>query len=269
MTRIRIRVSLFSGFLVLALSACASNAHDRNGFIEGATLWTQSAGEARALRYQAFRMARLVLEKDSLLAKKKKNGALPRAIIADIDETLLDNTPFDVEMIASDKPFPADWEAWAKLAAAAALPGAVEFMSFANQEGVRLFYLTNRPEKEKQLTIENLKKMKFPDVSEETVICRSGGWSKEARRQAIRKNYRVVLLLGDNLGDFAGDFDDKMLPERAAAVEASRDKWGSEYIILPNPMYGDWESSVYGYKHGLSPEEKAKLRWETLKSFKK
>src|SRR3954447_10541962 len=63
----------------------------------GAVLYQQKSGEYRALAYQAFNLARLRLDED---LDKKNVKRLPkaermrqRAIIVDIDETVLDNSP--------------------------------------------------------------------------------------------------------------------------------------------------------------------------------
>ena len=72
---------------------------------------------------------------------------------------------------------------------------------------MRVFYITNRRESEKQCTAQNLKKVGFPDVSDETVLVRTDVSSKQPRRDAVAKKHRVVLLMGDNLNDFAEIFE--------------------------------------------------------------
>src|SRR5262245_4715934 len=55
-----------------------------------AVLWQQHSGEYKALCYQAFSLAKLRLtEKISMHAKDE----LPLAIVTDIDESILDNSP--------------------------------------------------------------------------------------------------------------------------------------------------------------------------------
>ncbi len=226
--------TLLAALLLLA-TGCASKPPAG----PGAATWLQGSGEAKALRFQAFALARMNLERD--LKDKKKKGA--RAIVADLDETLLDNMAFEAAVTLGTKSFKDDWGAWVKAADALAIPGAIDFLEYAKKNGVRIFYLTNRAAADKAATIENLNKLKFPDVSEETVLCKESDWSKESRRKKIREKYRVVMLFGDNLNDFAADFETKSFSERDAAVEKNRDKWGTEYIVLPNPIYGDWEKT--------------------------
>lgn len=226
-----------------------------------ATLWYQTSGESRALQYQAYRWATVVLEKD-LLDKKK---SAKRAVVVDIDETALDNAAYQSGVVLSGDPFPKGWGEWVQKGEAPAIAGAVDFLNFASQHGVRIFYVTNRAEKFKTTTMENLKKHGFPSVGDESVICASKEWNKEARRAEIRKNYRIVLLVGDNLNDFNADFDQKNVSDRLAAVEKNRSRWGEEFILIPNPMYGDFEGAVYDFNWKASDEEKSRLRRAQLR----
>jgi 5'-nucleotidase (lipoprotein e(P4) family) len=226
-------------------------------------VWTQSSAEARALRYQAFALARLVLDRDF---KTSRHSSRKRAVIVDVDETVLDNSRYQAELILKHEPYSsASWTAWCKRAEAGALPGAVEFLRYAASRRVRVFYVTNRRQADKAATIANLKQLDFPDVSEQTVMVRIDGASKESRRQEISRQYRIVLLLGDNLADFSNVFEGKTTEERAAAVDAAWKKFGTQFIVLPNPMYGDWEAAIYGYSSTLTEEEKAARRKSALK----
>src|SRR4051812_5915046 len=68
-----------------------------NEYQAGATLYMQKAAEYRALAYQAFNLAHWQLDAD--LAGKNKSDIpkadrrRPRAVMVDIDETMLDNSP--------------------------------------------------------------------------------------------------------------------------------------------------------------------------------
>ncbi|GIU82538.1 MAG: 5'-nucleotidase, lipoprotein e(P4) family [Acidobacteria bacterium] len=232
----------------------------------GAILYVQKAAEYRALCYQAFNWAKRVIDEDEKLMKKlpKSERNRPRAIIFDIDETVLDNSPAQAYGVLNNRPFNLpDWYAWGEMRKAKALPGAVEFAKYANSKGIRLFYISNRDEVQKQATIDNLIKVGFPDVSEETVILRQGESSKEARRQAVASKYRVVALFGDNLNDFAKEFEKKSVEDRFLETDKVKELWGQKYIVLPNPMYGDWESAIYDYQR-LTEQEKAERRLKAL-----
>lgn len=187
-------------------------------------------------------------------------------MVVDVDETILDNSRFQAGLIVNHAIFkPEEWVAWCNSARASAIPGAVEFLRYAAGRGVRVFYVTNRENPEKPGTIANLKHLGFPGVSDETLIVRTGVSSKEPRRQKIAENYRIVLLCGDNLNDFTNLFEGKTVEERNAAVDASQRKFGTHFIVLPNPTYGDWENAIYGYSR-LSEQEKAARRKAALKT---
>jgi 5'-nucleotidase (lipoprotein e(P4) family) len=263
-----------AGLLAIVLSAMASAqtastaastpAPADNEYQTGAALWQQSSGEARALQYQAYALARLMLDRDLRIHGKSK---LKRAVVVDADETVLDNSRFQAGLVVNREAFTsAAWIDWCNRAKATAIPGAVEFLKYAASRGVSVFYVTNRGTAEKAGTITNLKQLGFPDVTEETLVVRTDVSSKEPRRQKISERYRIVLLCGDNLADFSSVFEGKTTEERAAAVDAARKKFGTQFIVLPNPMYGDWENAVYGYASRLSEQEKAAKRKAALKT---
>lgn len=232
----------------------------------GAILYVQKAAEYRALCYQVFNWAKKMIDEDEKSLKKlpKTERRKPRAVIVDIDETVLDNSPAQAYGVINNKPFNLpDWYAWGEMRKAKAVPGAVDFANYAHSKGIRIFYISNRDEVQKLATIDNLRNVGFPDVSEETVILRQKESSKEARRQMVSSKYRIVLLLGDNLNDFAEQFEKKSVENRFLETDKIRQVWGSRFIVLPNPMYGDWENAIYGYQR-LTEEQKAQKRFEAL-----
>jgi len=135
---------------------------------------------------------------------------------------------------------------------------------------VRVFYITNRKQIEREGTARNLKKLGFPNVNDETLLVRSdsAASSKEPRRLAVSARHRVVLLMGDNLNDFAEVFEtSRTVDSRNESVERNKAQFGTRFIVLPNPMYGDWESAIYGYNFKLTDAEKAEKRKGALKGY--
>ena len=229
-----------------------------------AILYQQKAGEYRALAYQAFNIARWQLDRD--LDKKyykklpKAERRMPRAIVVDIDETVLDNSPASAYGVKNHIAFNLkDWYAWGEMRKAKPVPGAVDFLNYAVSKGVKVFYLSNRDEVQKQATIDNLIGAGFKDISPENVILRDKVSTKEPRRKAIAERYRIVMLMGDNLDDFSDVFEHKSIAERFAAVDADRELWGKKFIVLPNAMYGTWENAIYNYER-LTEAQKAERR---------
>lgn len=239
-----------------------------NEYQVGAVLYMQKAAEYRALAYQAFNLARWQLDAD--LDKKNVNKLpkdqqkRPRAIAVDIDETVLDNSPAQAYNIKNRQPFALkDWYAWGEMRKAKAIPGAVEFLNYATSKGVKIFYVSNRDETQKQATIDNLKNVGFANVSADNVLLRTTEGSKEARRQFILQKYRIVILMGDNLDDLSNVFERKSITDRFAEVDKVKNDWGKRFIVLPNAMYGTWENAIYEYGR-LTDAQKAEKRVNAL-----
>lgn len=233
-----------------------------------AVLYMQKAAEYRALAYQAYNLARLRLDAD--LDKKnvkklpKDQRKLPRAIVVDIDETVLDNSPAQAFGIKNGRAFNTrDWYTWGEMRKAKAVPGAVDFLNYAVSKGVKIFYVSNRDEVQKAATIENLKTVGFTDVSPENVLLRTAESGKDARRSIAGSKHRIVMLIGDNLDDFTSAFERKSVADRFAEVEKARTEFGHRFIVLPNAMYGTWENAIYEYGR-LTEAQKAEKRAAAL-----
>lgn len=237
-----------------------------NEYQVAAVLYMQKAAEYRALCLQAFNWAKLTLETDEKTKKKlpKAERKMPRAVVVDIDETVLDNSPAQAVGIKNRSPFNIkDWYAWGEMRKAKAIPGAVDFANYAKSKGVRIFYVSNRDEVQKQATMDNLKAVGFPDISAENVVLRDKDSTKEPRRLAIAQKYRIVILMGDNLNDHAQVFERKSVADRFTEVEKAKELWGNKFIVLPNAMYGDWENAIYEYQR-LTEAQKAEKRANAL-----
>ena len=249
-----VRVTVLTSLLFLpvhlpAQTSTSPQTATDNEYQTAAVLWTQSSAEYRALALQAFTLARMRIDQDLAVQHRSRRRMKPPAIIVDVDETVLDNSRFQAELILRGVGYTSKaWHEWCDRAEAGAVPGALEFLNYSFRRGVRVFYITNRRQTEKAGTVTNLKKLGFPDVSEETVMIREQGTtsSKESRRQSVRSRYRIALLVGDNLNDFNDDFAGKSIADRKAQVDRERSEFGSQFIVVPNPMYGDWEDAVYG-----------------------
>jgi 5'-nucleotidase (lipoprotein e(P4) family) len=238
-------------------------------------LWTQTAGEFWALTSAIYSGAELALEQ----AMNQKSGSaaleqtagfenLPPAVILDLDETVLDNSPSQGQMVLERTFFQQDmWAAWVDKMAATAIPGAQSFLALAEKRGVKTFFITNRTAAEQGATLKNLAALGIP-ASDATVMCSGeNGWTsdKTARRAEVAKSYRVLLLVGDDMNDFVSTA--KMTPgERMALAKTHADRWGKTWILLPNPEYGSWERAL---TPGLTKDDEILLRKrELVKGFR-
>ncbi len=228
-----------------------------------AVLWQQTSGEYRALAFQAYNFAKLSL-KEALW--EQANGK-PNCVIVDVDETILDNSAFQGHEIKKGVSFElSDWTKWTAMAAADTVPGALAFLKFAASKKVETFYITNRDQADYEGTLKNLQRFGFPNADAAHLLVKPATSSdKEPRRQKILEMYNVLLLCGDNLSDFSNVFY-REAKDTKQQVDAAQHLFGTKFIVLPNPMYGDWEKPLYkGDK--LSEADKAKQRLERLKSY--
>ena len=243
-----------------------------------ATAWTQNAVEHDLIFREVYRNAQEKLLKAlknkhwDALAHDERTGpvaGLKPAVILDIDETALDNSPYEARLIQSGKAYnEATWGAWVKEEKAKALPGALAFTRFADQHGVRVFYISNRAQDLDQATLENLRKAGFPVLGKDAFLglgtfvkgCEQIGSQKTCRRQLIGRHYRVLMQFGDQVGDFMTVLANTTDGRRQAM--APYDAWiGERWFVFPNPMYGSWEPAMFGndWEQPASVRRKAKI----------
>jgi len=239
------------------------NLPPRNEYMVMATLYQQKAAEYKALSYQTFNLAELMLDKD--LADKHIDKH--RVVIVDIDETVLDNSPYQGKSILENSAYPKFWNEWCSLAKALPVPGAVTFLNYAKANGVGIYYVTNRDKSLRVPTLRNLASAGFPFADDAHLIMKTTESSKESRRQAIAARNHIALLLGDNLADFSYLFDKQTPARRAALVDSLRYAFGPKFIMLPNAMYGDWEAAFYEYNWNQPDSVLSKIRHDQLKGF--
>ncbi len=254
-----ITLSLFASCTIAPKITVSNESTNRSNIgIDGklfATSYAQRAAEYRALCFQAYNIAHLRV--DEIV---KKNYAKPKALITDIDETVLDNSPYEAHQTLRGKDYEsASWAEWTAMANADTVPGALSFFKYASSKGIEVFYVTNRGEKEREVTLKNLQKFNFPNADNAHLLLRENISSKEERRKSIANSYSITMLLGDNLADFSFLFDVKNTGDRLNNVNAAAAEFGDRFIILPNFMYGDWESSMYHFMPALSQAQKDSL----------
>ncbi len=254
--------------LTLAFPVCAEMT--KAEFNEQSVLalaWYQQSAEMTALSHQAFNLARMMFDKDLAWG----DAWSKRAVVVDIDETVLDNSPFNAGMVGKNYGYPKGWKEWCEAEDARALPGSVDFLKYVAEKGAEVFYISNRKAKEGYdltvPTMNNLKKLGFPFVDAKHLLLRTGPSDKEPRRQIVSADYRVVLTMGDNLNDFASVFGSSDKNERAAAVDQMKGKFGTEFILLPNPIYGAFEGAIYNGNWKMSLDEKSKARKDGMRRF--
>jgi 5'-nucleotidase (lipoprotein e(P4) family) len=257
------KIKAISSLIVVVIAAvslatgCTYSTKDLNEQLVMATLWTQTSAEYRALTYQCFNLAKMNL--DSFL--DSSSGSKPVAIIVDADETVIDNSAYEAFLIGNDFGYSSEtWTPWMLAAEAKAIPGALEFLDYAKEKGVEVFYITNRKMVGYEGTEKNLKALGFPYVDKKHLLFRTDSSDKQPRRDMVAKDYEIAFLMGDNLNDFLSVFSKKSIADRFAETDKIKDTWGKKFIVLPNAMYGEWEGAVYEGNWDSSPAEKDKMR---------
>jgi acid phosphatase len=178
----------------------------------------------------------------------------------DVDETIVSNVEFQVILV---QPFKNSvMNNWNESNTAEPIPGAIEFVGKAQSAGVEVFFVTNRPCEriagsddpcpQKGVTLQDLREVGIDLDDDHLMLANEDlGWDREklSRREHIAETHRVIMLFGDDLGDFISCTRKKPLhpcsesatiaSRHAATVEFNR-YWGEGWYVLPNPMHGSW-----------------------------
>jgi 5'-nucleotidase (lipoprotein e(P4) family) len=259
---------------VFLLSACASTKNTSitnsatsitNNGKAWASIWQQRAAEYKALCFQAYNIAKLRVDE-----AVKKPGDKPLAIVTDIDETLLDNSPYDASRAMKNLEYSdATWKEWTDKAIADTVPGAPAFFKYAASKGVAVFYITNRNENERASTLKNLQLYALPFADDAHLQLKTTTSSKEARRLNVLKTHNIIMLCGDNLPDFDVLYDNHPSEEsRVATTQKLEKEFGSKYIVIPNPSYGDFEGALFRFNYKLTNAQKDSVIKAKIKTDK-
>jgi len=230
-----------------------------------ALVWMQASAEYRELCYQAYNVADMAVDKAVGAAKA---GDKPLAIICDLDETLLDNSAYDSGFIGRDEAFSSKtWTLWEMAAQAKAMPGAADFLNDVKAKDVEVFYVTNRDQPGFAGTMKNLRDLGYPYVDAKHVLFATNTSDKQSRFDLVTKDYTVVVYMGDNANDLPIGTWYKAMKERNAIVDQNKASFGTKFVVLPNPSYGDWEGALANNYYSLNPQRKNEVRKSMLQTW--
>ena len=249
-----------------------------------AVVWMQDAVEYRANSLQTYRAALAQLDRalkdrdwDALDASERSNPArgLKPAVIFDVDETVLDNSPYQARLVRAGTEYDeAQWDAWVREQKATAIPGVVEFAKAAQARGVALYFISNRAVHLKDATIANLRAVGLPVKDDAflglgTVVpdCDQEGSDKNCRRQLVGRAHRVLMQFGDQLGDFVQVAPNS--PENRDALLQAHEAWiGRRWWVLANPSYGSWEPALFENNYRLPRDQRRAAKRDALRLAK-
>ncbi|GAB3779664.1 5'-nucleotidase, lipoprotein e(P4) family [Dyella agri] len=247
-----------------------------------AVAWTQTAIEHDLIYLQTYREAQshllAALRDPQWDALSKEDRAapvtgLPPAVVLDIDETVLDNSPYQARLVKSGGQYDeASWAAWCKEERARAMPGALAFTQFAAAHGVAVIYLSNRATDLDTATLANLRKLGFPVAGPAAFLglgtvlpgCEQIGTEKGCRRQLVSQKYRVLMQFGDQLGDFV-DVVANTEAGRKQAIDGYMGWIGTRWFVLPNPTYGSWEPALFNNDWSAPPAVRRQQKLDALR----
>ncbi|MBK4214375.1 5'-nucleotidase [Paracoccus caeni] len=241
-----------AALLCLAITAPAALAQDAAPtagdcdvaqFTMGLRFQQQSA-EVRALQLQAYNLATLRLD----AAVEAAEDPAKLAVVTDLDETVIDNTPLLARDLANCHMYDAwdTWLPWERDGKPTLIPGAKEFLDHADSLGVAIRYISDRADEQKEHTLATLTELGLPQISAENVLLL--GPPKVERRDIVSADHQIIMLIGDTLHDFDGRFRKTPLEDQKATVAEEAAKWGAEWIVLPNASYGTWsEAELTGW----------------------
>ncbi len=259
---------LWLPFLVVACAAPPEPVPDTQPHL--GIRWVRDSAEYVAVATQVYRTAEnalpgMVADQDwSALPYQRDAAHLPPAVILDIDQTSLTNPVFQA-YIWREPPFTEErLNDWSAAHDATPTPGINAYAEKAKRHDVNLFFVTNRecrpnaessePCPQKAVVIQDLLEAGLPASAENVFLAAEReGWGKEkrARFEWIAENYRVIQLIGDDLGDFIPCVRRRpvepctvgaTIDNRFEATAEYGDYWGAGWYILPNPMHGSWTS---------------------------
>lgn len=176
----------------------------------------------------------------------------PPAVVMDLDETVLDNAGFQSFLDRESRSYEqAAWDRWEREfpTETRLVPGAKGFIEEAERAGVTVFYISNRTSREATIAALRHNGLSVDDIGERLLL-RADTSDKTARRKAVEEKHRVLLYVGDNLRDFSEIFaTPKLAPEEAiaarrTAVERHAYRFGTDWFLLPNPVYGEWQTPL-------------------------
>lgn len=250
--------------LLVLLAGCATSSAPTSHGTTQAVLWVQSSAEYTVAVRQSYQLATARLE-----------GAMagtPRspAVVMDLDETVLDNSGFEAQQIASNASFNLDaWYEWLGSAKGRAMPGAIEFIEQARRRGVYVYFLTNRPERFREATLKTLARLGVQADEQHgmslLMFGERSGWvgEKSSRREFVAERHSLLLVLGNDLNDFV-DCGGLTPAQRRELAQQNAAHFGRDWILVPSPIWGTWLDAVLDYRENLTPAERRALELKEL-----
>ncbi len=267
--KIQLYILLLASFLVFA------DKKEHQGLM--ATLFVQKSAEFYSNSVGIYNSAvdklpELVRDKNfsAALEQTSEFSHKPPAVILDIDQTVLDNIAYQARLIENGQYYPIGWDEWCMEEKALYIPGVERFLNEAINLGVEIFFVTNRTANLEEATRNNLEKLGFifsKDIDQLLMKNEKPEWTsdKTSRRELIAKDYRIIMMIGDNYGDFVDLKINRSSTEKRNYSAANYENmWGHSWFMLANPTYGDWEGALIDHNYLQPRTRQLEMKLESL-----
>ena len=233
------------GLLALLLAASPSRPLAAQSPANKQVKYVRDAEEYAVLSRMVYRQALAAVT----AAVRERNARVsgPWAVVLDIDETVLDNSTYELDRATYGLAFEnGSWNAWVNRGEAGLVPGVVEFISGVRRMGGHVAFISNRDEVVRAATQANLQRFNLWTELDRLCLATDSTYPKRVRRTEVAEGRGacswntptpILAFVGDQMGDFpaAGESD----------PDAGKDTaFGTRYFILPNPLYGAWTTRV-------------------------
>ncbi|KAA3662270.1 MAG: hypothetical protein DWQ10_02780 [Calditrichaeota bacterium] len=237
---------LFAGSIILILGCSASEKTAQKPEMPKGVRWVTSSAEYIGSCKQIYTLAWDIVRESA----QKETGAW--AVVLDIDETVLNNVQYEVELFKKKANFSDEtWAAWVERREATAIPGVKQFLDNVRALGKNAYvaFITNRDAPLEEATIDNLKMLGLWNEKDVILCRRDKSDTKVLRRQEVMRGTgrcegqppkNIIALFGDNLKDFYAVDGDAGL-QKVLGDAHDDQRWGTQFFVLPNPTYGSWE----------------------------
>lgn len=192
--------------------------------------WITNSSEYKILCEQTYKNAW------DNLSEVLKNANSQSAIIMDLDETILDNSDYQVGLTEKNESYkPESWFVWVNQEEAKLVPGAKAFIDSVRTTKTRLIFLSNRMAKNELPTINNMKQLSIYEEEDIFLLRIDKPDKKHIRRAEVIDGTGRIKDIGPltvlaYFGDARHDFPD---PDDYYS-------FGKNMFMFPNPMYGKW-----------------------------
>lgn len=193
------------------------------------TRWVRESKEYKSICEQTYKAAWHSL-------KKRRKGNMTPVIVMDLDETVLDNSLYQVQLHKKSERYnPKTWNNFVKLEISGLVPGAKEFiLNFKKQMNGVIIFISDRDASTLKATKNNLDKVGVLFDDDIFLLKKNKEDIKEVRRREVFEgtgrmkkhgSKHIMAYFGDQMGDFPKN---------------NRYTFSIDKFIFPNPMYGRW-----------------------------